>query len=122
MSRHNVVLGYLPHGSQGIGDAARVATDMRSSFPSVELHLLLGIGGGVLSQRNRIRLGDVVVAMPEGTIGGRYGMILGRPQPQGLCEKDIWRLHLTAGEMKLWKCNWIIEQRTTEYPTSHLRC
>jgi len=64
MSGHNVVIGFLPHGAQGVGAAATVATDMRRSFPSITLRLLVGIGGGVPSKTNDIRLGDVVVGMP----------------------------------------------------------
>ncbi|KIX10312.1 uncharacterized protein Z518_01394 [Rhinocladiella mackenziei CBS 650.93] len=70
MSGHNVVIGFLPEGSQGIGTAATVATDMRRTFPTCRLRLLVGIGGGVPSHTNDVRLGDVVVGMPSGTHGG----------------------------------------------------
>jgi len=70
MGDHNVAIGYLPQGSQGTGAAAIVATDMRRTFPSVHLRLLVGIGGGIPSRKNDIRLGDVVVGMPDSIHGG----------------------------------------------------
>ncbi len=69
LSGHNVVLACLP-GTQGKGAAALVAKDMARTFPSIELRLMVGIGGGVPSPKNDIRLGDVVVSMPDGYHGG----------------------------------------------------
>src|SRR5262245_14348584 len=46
MGRHSVVIGYLPQGSQGIGAAAIVATNMKRSFPQATLRLLVGVRGG----------------------------------------------------------------------------
>ena len=70
MGDHNVAIGYLPQGSQGIGAAATVATDMRRTFSYAQLRLLVGIGGGIPSKENDIRLGDVIVGMPDGIHGG----------------------------------------------------
>lgn len=71
MGYFNVAIGYLPEGSQGKGAAATVATHMSRTFSNPEsLRLLVGIGGGVPSRNNDIRLGDVVVSMPAGTYGG----------------------------------------------------
>src|SRR5437763_6192210 len=83
MSGHNVEIGFLPHGSQGIGAAATVATDMRRTFPSIRLRLLVGIGGGVPSNTNDIRLGDVVVGMPSGIHGGVVQYDLGKETARG---------------------------------------
>lgn len=69
LSGHNVVLASLP-GSQGKGAAAAIAKDMNRSFPSIELRLMVGIGGGVPNEKNDIRLGDVVISMPDGQHGG----------------------------------------------------
>jgi len=76
MSGHNVAIGFLPEGSQGVGVAATVATAMRRTFPAIQLCLLVGIGGGVPSRTYDIRLGDVVVGMPSGVHGGvvQYGL------------------------------------------------
>ncbi|KAL7767262.1 hypothetical protein ACKLNR_001563 [Fusarium oxysporum f. sp. zingiberi] len=74
---HNVVLACLP-GSQGKGAAAAVAKDMARTFPSIELRLMVGIGGGVPGPKNDIHLGDVVVSMPEGQYSGVVQYDLGK--------------------------------------------
>lgn len=89
MSGHNVALGFLPHGSQGIGAAATVAVHMKRTFSSVQLRLLVGIGGGIPSNENDIRLGDVVVGMPEGTHNGVVQYGLGRETTDGFVRKGF---------------------------------
>ena len=42
---------------------------MRRSFP-IKFGLMVGVGGGVLSKKDDIRLGDVVVSQPAGSHGG----------------------------------------------------
>jgi nucleoside phosphorylase len=66
---HNVVIACLPAGLMGNGPAAIVANNMRRSFP-IKLGLMVGVGGGVWSKKDDIRLGDVVVSYPIGTHGG----------------------------------------------------
>jgi nucleoside phosphorylase len=67
---HNVVIACLPAGVTGTNSAAIIATRMLSTFTSLRFGLMVGIGGGVPSQENDIRLGDVVVSKPGGTFGG----------------------------------------------------
>jgi hypothetical protein len=78
MGDHNVAIGYMPQGSQGIGAAATVATDTRITFTSIQLRLLVCIGGGIPSKKNDIRLGDVVLGMPDGIHGGVVQYDLGK--------------------------------------------
>ncbi|KAK4494453.1 hypothetical protein PRZ48_014751 [Zasmidium cellare] len=66
---HNVVIACLPAGVMGTVSAATVARDMMRSF-SVTVGLMVGIGGGVWSEKTDVRLGDVVVSQPEGMHGG----------------------------------------------------
>jgi nucleoside phosphorylase len=66
---HNVAIACLPAGLMGNGPAAVVASDMRRSFP-IRFGLMVGIGGGVWSEENDIRLGDTVVCIPHGKHGG----------------------------------------------------
>lgn len=66
---HNVVIASLPAGSYGETSAAVVATSMLASFPNIRFGLMVGIGGGIPSKRNDIRLGDVVVSQPQNTNG-----------------------------------------------------
>lgn len=77
LSGHNVVVAYLP-GIQGKGAAATVATNLARTFPSVEWRFLVGIGGGVPSDKHDIRLGDVVISMPDGQYGGVVQYDLGK--------------------------------------------
>jgi nucleoside phosphorylase len=63
---HNVVVTCLPTGVYGTIAAATIVSQMRSTFPNICFGLMVGIGG-VPSEKNDIRLGDVVVSKPTGT-------------------------------------------------------
>ncbi|KAI9765367.1 MAG: hypothetical protein M1840_007447 [Geoglossum simile] len=58
---HNIVIACLPSGQYGTINAATVANNMRRSFPSIRVGLMVGIGGGVPGKVD-VRLGDVVVS------------------------------------------------------------
>jgi nucleoside phosphorylase len=70
VSSHNVAIACLPSGQIGNNSAATVAAQMRYSFGSIRFGLLVGIGGGVPSEDHDIRLGDVVVSIPDARYGG----------------------------------------------------
>lgn len=70
MNRHMVVAACLPKGDYGTNPAADSAANMRRSFPSIKFCLLVGIGGGVPSREQDIRLGDVVVSSPTADYPG----------------------------------------------------
>ncbi|KAH6997888.1 hypothetical protein BKA56DRAFT_607474 [Ilyonectria sp. MPI-CAGE-AT-0026] len=70
ISDHYVVIGCLPDGRYGISPATAVARDMIRSFPSLKFALMVGIGGGAPTPERDIRLGDVVVSVPQGKLGG----------------------------------------------------
>ncbi|KAB8276172.1 hypothetical protein BDV30DRAFT_224554 [Aspergillus minisclerotigenes] len=70
MSGHNIVLVCLPSGVYGTTSAATVLSQMLSTFSSIKVGLMVGIGGGVPRKSVDIRLGDVVVSMPSGSSGG----------------------------------------------------
>lgn len=57
---HNIVIACLPSGHYGTNNAATVANNMRRSFPSIKIRLMVGIGGGAPGKVD-IRLGDIVV-------------------------------------------------------------
>lgn len=80
---HNVVLACLPAGAIGVTSAAIVATQMRSTFASIQIGLMVGVGGGVPSSTNDIRLGDVVVGKPSGISGGVVQYDFGRTVQEG---------------------------------------
>lgn len=69
IGQHNIVIAWLPAGSTGIAPAAKVAKDMLRSFPRIRFGLMVGIGGGAPSADEDIRLGDVIVGVPDGEIG-----------------------------------------------------
>jgi nucleoside phosphorylase len=72
LNGHNVVLAYPPFGVYGTTSAAAVATQMRASFKSIRFSLMVGIGEGVPSTKEDIRLGDIVVSKPT---AARPGLI-----------------------------------------------
>lgn len=81
IAQHNVVIVSFPSGIYGTSIAARVATLLVSSFPSIRLGFMVGIGGGVPSPSYDIRLGDVVVSKPgQGTAGGVVQYDLGKEE------------------------------------------
>ena len=51
---HNVILACLSAGATGTISAAKVATQMLSSFKWLRFGLMVGIGGGVPSEENDI--------------------------------------------------------------------
>lgn len=61
IANHNVVIVCLPSGYYGNNNAATVASNMRRTFPSIRLCLMVGIGGGVPTKVD-VRLGDIVVS------------------------------------------------------------
>ncbi|TIA07821.1 hypothetical protein D6C80_09570 [Aureobasidium pullulans] len=70
IGNHNVVVACLPHGIYGTTSAATTASSMLFSFPNVKVGLMVGIGAAIPSDTNDIRLGDVVVSLPDGRSGG----------------------------------------------------
>ena len=85
---HNIVIACLPEGVMGVISAARVAVQMSSTFRSLRFSLLVGIGGGVPSAENDIRLGDVIVSKPTGSSGGviqyDYGKTIANGRFEGM--------------------------------------
>ncbi|KAH8660559.1 nucleoside phosphorylase domain-containing protein [Xylariales sp. PMI_506] len=114
---HNVAIACLP-GIQGKGAAAVVATNMARTFPRIKWRLFVGIGGGVPSDRHDIRLGDVVVSMPEGTHGGVVQYDLGRDKDDTLEMKGLLLPPppLMRSAVELMRSNHLIaENKVKEY-------
>ncbi|KAJ5335385.1 hypothetical protein N7452_007788 [Penicillium brevicompactum] len=85
---HRVVAGCLPDGEYGTNSAADVASNLKRTFRSVKFCLLVGIGGGVPSSENDIRLGDVVVSKPTGTNPGVIQYDMGKALENGIFEQN----------------------------------
>ena len=73
LNGHNVVIACLASGQPGGLSAQRLVRPLHRSFPNMELHLFVGIGGGVPRTPQPedpyldIRLGDVAISWPEQT-------------------------------------------------------
>ncbi|KAF3938811.1 hypothetical protein ABW19_dt0204246 [Dactylella cylindrospora] len=82
---HNIVISTLPKGCYGNMTAATAATEVRTIFPSISIMLMVGIGGGIpsLEEDVDIRLGDVVVSVPDGNIGGVFRWDMGKAEAGG---------------------------------------
>ncbi|KAF2998684.1 hypothetical protein E8E14_002898 [Neopestalotiopsis sp. 37M] len=78
IGKHNVVIAVLPKGQYGTTSAASVARDMLHSFPNIRIGLMVGIGGGAPTEKNDVRLGDIVVSTPEDDKGGVFQYDFGK--------------------------------------------
>ncbi|KAJ4144650.1 hypothetical protein LMH87_003525 [Akanthomyces muscarius] len=85
---HNVVIATLPAGQEyGTGSAAALASQVKTFFPNLWFGLLVGVAAGLprlsgVRQRD-IRLGDVLVALPEGESAGLIAYDLGKETGDG---------------------------------------
>jgi nucleoside phosphorylase len=79
MGVHNIAIAGLPAGNPVA--TAIAATHMKHAFPAMRVVLLVGIGGGVPSPKNDIRLGDIVVSYPDGIYGGVVQVDRGKTVP-----------------------------------------
>ncbi|KAK6526652.1 hypothetical protein TWF694_005233 [Orbilia ellipsospora] len=80
---HNIVIACLPSGSYGTTRATITASHMITRFPSLRYYLMVGIGGGVPQRTADIRLGDVVVSTPAGSLPGVVQYDFGKTLPDG---------------------------------------
>ncbi|KAF2465814.1 purine and uridine phosphorylase [Lindgomyces ingoldianus] len=67
---HNVVIACLPLGRIGKAPAGIVAKDMLRSFSNLRCGLMVGIGGGIPTEKMDMRLGDIAVSKPGYNDGG----------------------------------------------------
>jgi nucleoside phosphorylase len=78
---HNIVLVPLPE--YGTNKAAFVSAWMTSTFRRIRFGLMIGIGGGIPSRKNDIRLGDIVVSKGDGQSGGVVQYDMGKMEKDG---------------------------------------
>ncbi|KAK1775995.1 hypothetical protein QBC45DRAFT_480219 [Copromyces sp. CBS 386.78] len=84
IGKHNVVIACLPEGNIGTNAAATVVKEMLRTFPSIRFGLMVGIGGGIPNILDHdVRLGDVVVSVPQDTYGGVVQWDLGKAEQEG---------------------------------------
>jgi nucleoside phosphorylase len=80
IGEHKVVIGCHSAGELGIASAAAIATRMSAKFRNLRFGLMVGIGGGVLGNKD-VRLGDVVVSQPSDGHGGVVQYDFGKSLP-----------------------------------------
>ncbi|KAI2464766.1 purine and uridine phosphorylase [Annulohypoxylon bovei var. microspora] len=83
MCGHNIVIATLPAGQEyGTGSAAALASQAKRFFPNFWFGLLVGVAAGVPNLRRTpprdIRLGDVLVSVPDVDRSGTVAYDLGR--------------------------------------------
>lgn len=88
INRHNVVIATLPAGQEyGNGSAAALASQVKKFFPNLWFGLLVGVAAGLPDlTRNPprdIRLGDVLVGLPDGQSAGLIAYDLGNETEDG---------------------------------------
>jgi nucleoside phosphorylase len=80
---HNTIIATLPAGQEyGTGSAAALASQVKMFFPNLWFGLLVGVAAGLPSLSRHplrdIRLGDVLVGLPEGSSAGLIAYDLGK--------------------------------------------
>ncbi|KAK2782894.1 hypothetical protein FQN52_000534 [Onygenales sp. PD_12] len=88
ISTHNVVILSLPLGVYGTTSATASVAQMQATFGAIRFGLMVGIGGGVPSKANDIRLGDVVVSKPTRDFGGVIQYDYGKTVRDGRLERS----------------------------------
>lgn len=88
MCGHNIVIATLPAGQEyGTGSAAALASQVKKFFPNLWFGLLVGVAAGLpdLSRNpaRDIRLGDVLVGLPDGESAGLVAYDLGKETEDG---------------------------------------
>lgn len=84
LGNHDIVIACLPKGKIGTTSAATVVTQMVSTFPSIKIGLMVGIGGGIPP---KVRLGDIVVSTPVGQYPGVVQWDFGKAKEGGKFER-----------------------------------
>jgi nucleoside phosphorylase len=91
MNGHKVVVATWPAGQNyGVGSAAALVNQVKARFPRIWFALLVGVAAGLpnlslldLAKHRDIRLGDVLICVPEKTSTGIIHYDLGRDTTEG---------------------------------------
>ncbi|KAI1403906.1 purine and uridine phosphorylase [Hypoxylon fuscum] len=91
MCGHNIVIATLPAGQEyGTGSAAALASQAKRFFPSFWFGLLVGVAAGIPDLKHNpprdIRLGDILVSIPDMDRSGTVAYDLGRETGKGELE------------------------------------
>ncbi|KAL2674072.1 hypothetical protein Neosp_012518 [[Neocosmospora] mangrovei] len=85
---HNIIIATLPESQEyGTGSAAALASQVKKIFPNLWFGLLVGVAAGLPNLDKDppldIRLGDVLVGLPEGESAGLVAYELGKETANG---------------------------------------
>jgi nucleoside phosphorylase len=86
MGGHNIIIATLPAGEEnGTGAAAALASQVKKFFPNLWFGLLVGVAVGLpdLPRNRDIRLGDVLVSLPQGESPALIPYDLGKETEDG---------------------------------------
>lgn len=91
INRHNVVVATWPEGQNyGVGSASALVNQVKARFPNIWFALLVGVAAGLPSLSPKpparprdIRLGDVLVCVPEKSSSGIIHYDLGKDTESG---------------------------------------
>ncbi|EWZ80549.1 hypothetical protein FOWG_15279 [Fusarium oxysporum f. sp. lycopersici MN25] len=86
MGGHNIIIATLPAGQEyGNGSAAALASQLKKCFPNLWFGLLVGVAAGLpsISRGRDIRLGDILVGLPDGNSAGLIAYDLGKETEDG---------------------------------------
>lgn len=88
MCGHNVIIAMFPAGDiYGTGAAAALASHIKTAFRNIRVGLLVGVAAGIPrlsgSLQRDIRLGDILVAMPDGDDAAVVAYDLGKATATG---------------------------------------
>ena len=112
VNNHNVIIACLPPGQPGKVSAARLIQPLKRSFPNINIHIFVGIGGGIPRKptpgdpNKDVHLGDVVVGWAEKT--GNPGVVQwdyiryydeDKMEPLGYLDKPDCRLLSALGTL-----------------------
>lgn len=105
MCGHNVIIATFPAGSiYGRAAAAALASHIKTNFRNIRFGLLVGIAAGLpllsSSPPRDIRLGDVLVAMPDNKSAGVVAYDLGKDTDSGFENlRNGWSIASTTGRI-----------------------
>lgn len=84
MCGHNTVIATLPAGQEyGTASSSELASHIKRFFPNLWFGLLIGVAAGLPHPSRDIRLGDVLVGLPEGDSAGLIAYDLGKETKDG---------------------------------------
>ena len=72
VGKYNVVIAVLPNREYSLFFIVSIASNIQHSFPNVRIGLIVGIGGGALSRKHNICLGDIIINTPHDGKGGVF--------------------------------------------------